>query len=323
MAEELVGSRSISPERLETLVLARLSMYSKPPDETALARALRSYAPSTFDEAPWRAVVSDCVRDLHDRHLVTTERRPLGGDELLRRIGPHAARHWEHWSDRILPALALGIAADDTRSHKRLARAGGWPAAIAGRALDLWTDGPPPTQVALCDALTWRELGLRNAPRECPAAIRAHFLHKHVAGDAGPPDRLLRRLAAQVAEAPRPELDAIRAGLVRRWLTGRELAPGASLVDAVRTVAHRASEGVFGDRKVFISSVWHALRANPPWSALALDDFKTQLLAAHRNRQVELARADLVAAMDPALVAASETRADGATFHFIVREAAR
>jgi hypothetical protein len=43
-------------------------------------------------------------------------------------------------------------------------------------------------------------------------------------------------------------------------------------------------------------------------------------VSAHRQRELELARADLVAAMDPTLVAASETRTDGATFHFIVRE---
>jgi len=77
---------------------------------------------------------------------------------------------------------------------------------------------------------------------------------------------------------------------------------------------------VFGDRKVFISSVWHALRATPRWSALELDDFKQRLVVAHRERELELARADLVSVMDPALVAASETRAEGSMFHFIVRE---
>ena len=145
----------------------------------------------------------------------------------------------------------------------------------------------------------------------------------------------MRQIAARAVEAQRLELGALRDALVRRWLTGRGpepcgLAPAApleaaapSLVDAVRSAAHGARDGVFGDRKVFISSVWQALRAQPSWMALALDDFKAQLVAAHRSRQLVLARADLVAAMDPALVAASETQTEGATFHFIVREPPR
>ena len=36
------------------------------------------------------------------------------------------------------------------------------------------------------------------------------------------------------------------------------------------------------------------------------------------ERLIVLCRADLVAAMDPALVAASETTTDGATFHFLL-----
>jgi hypothetical protein len=88
----------------------------------------------------------------------------------------------------------------------------------------------------------------------------------------------------------------------------------------VRTAAQQAREGVFGERKVFISSVWNAIRAMPSWSALPLEDFKANLVAAHRKQELTLARADLVAAMDPALVASSETRTDGATFHFVVRE---
>lgn len=96
-----------------------------------------------------------------------------------------------------------------------------------------------------------------------------------------------------------------------------------SLIDDARGAAQEARDGVFGDRKVFISSVWSMLRQRPAWSALALEDFKQILVAAHRNKQLVLARADFVSAMDPALVAASETRTDGATFHFIVREAVR
>jgi hypothetical protein len=85
-------------------------------------------------------------------------------------------------------------------------------------------------------------------------------------------------------------------------------------------VAAAAREGVFGERKVFISAIWSALRAMPAWASLELDELKERLVEAHRRRELVLARADLVAAMDPDLVAASETRTDGATVHFVVRE---
>ena len=83
----------------------------------------------------------------------------------------------------------------------------------------------------------------------------------------------------------------------------------------------RLATGRFGERKVFIAAAWHALCRRPGYASLALDDFKSQLVRAHRSGALVLARADLVAAMDPELVIASETDADGTTFHFVVREA--
>jgi hypothetical protein len=73
---------------------------------------------------------------------------------------------------------------------------------------------------------------------------------------------------------------------------------------------------------VFVSAVWHELRQDPRWSAISLRDFKARLVAAHRAGELSLARADLVAAMDPELVAVSEIISDGASFHFLVKEPA-
>jgi hypothetical protein len=193
----------------------------------------------------------------------------------------------------------------------------------------------------MCDALVWQELGLPGAPKQCPPELRAHFVRRHAGGDAGPPERLVRMLAARMALAPRPDLPALRESLVRLWLAGGAIgaarieapiegaasAGGAapiteprSLIADARAAAAAAREGVFGERKVFISSVWQALRAMPAWASLELDELKARLVAAHRDGELVLARADFIAAMDPELVAASETHQDGATFHFIVRE---
>ncbi len=328
-------------ERLETLLLARLSMLKQPPTAEALARDSHRYAPATFDATAWNDRVAACLANLESHGVVDAKLHVRRADELKRRTGAHAVKHWQQWPDRILPGLALGVRADDAKAHQRLSDRDTWAAAIVARAHGLWTKGPPPTLPKVCDALAWRELGLTGTPKPCPAEIRAHFLRSYIEIDAGPPERMLRQLAAKRIGAPRADLKALRLALIQAWLTGHE--PGAqpaagpandarhepevlvatqapSLIDAVRSAARDARDGVFGDRKVFISSVWHALRAMPPWSQLDLDDFKARLVSAHRQRELVLARADLVAAMDPTLVAASETRTDGATFHFIVRE---
>jgi hypothetical protein len=51
---------------------------------------------------------------------------------------------------------------------------------------------------------------------------------------------------------------------------------------------------------------------------VSLAVFKSRLLDARRVRLLALARADLVAAMSPALVTASEIEVAGATYHFVI-----
>jgi len=93
--------------------------------------------------------------------------------------------------------------------------------------------------------------------------------------------------------------------------------------------------GRFGPRKVFISALWVAMLRIDAAAVgrLASGDlaaFKRWLVAAQqlngseseRTPLVVLARADLVAAMDGALVADSETLTDGASYHFVLDPAA-
>jgi hypothetical protein len=368
-------------------VIARLASSGKrPPGVAELVKGLRRFSPRELTDAQWREVITGVLGGLQAREIVDDQRR-VAPEELARRIGRHAARAWKQLADRVLPALALGVEPGDSKAHGRLTGRDEWATAIAARVLGMWTDGPPPSPSGLCDALVWRDLELEGAPKRCPPEVRAHFVRRHAGGDAGPPERLVRGLAAQTVDAPRVELQALRDGLVRLWLAGRTVGtrdavpqpppaatrgpaspastaapspastaahsptsaaapspastaapspasmavpatatvptPARSLIADVRAVADAAREGVFGDRKVFISAVWEALRAMPEWAGLELDDLKARLVAAHRNRELVLERADFVAAMDPALVDASETGTDGATFHFVLREPAR
>jgi hypothetical protein len=92
-------------------------------------------------------------------------------------------------------------------------------------------------------------------------------------------------------------------------------------------------DGRFGDRKVFISAPWiMMLRLDIETgcnltNGATIEDFKAWLLRSRRIARdgsekgaplVVLVRADLVAAMDHAVVMASETVTDGATFHFVL-----
>jgi hypothetical protein len=318
---------TLHASRLEALVVARAHATRSALSLLELVQPLDRFAPPELTQGAWRDRLAEVASDLRGRGILDPGHRLCDGDELARRIGPHGARSWPQLAERVLPALALGIAAADGKQQARLAGRDAWAAAIVGRSLGVWLDGPAPSLPAMCDALTWRELGLPGKPKRCPPEIRALFVQRQLASDPGPPERLVRVLAAREVAAPRPELRALRDALVRCWLAGKTIgATGAAadepvaFVDAVLSAAGSTREGWFGDRKVFVSAVWEELRKHPPWGAIALDDFKARLVAAHRTGELTLARADLVAAMDPALVAASEIATDGATFHFLVKE---
>jgi hypothetical protein len=116
---------------------------------------------------------------------------------------------------------------------------------------------------------------------------------------------------------------ALRQDLVRRWLCGEEPTASFDLAvfgGAVREAAARSVDGTFGPRKVFIASVWSAVRDHPVARGMSLDDFKRQLLAAHRAGLVTLARADLAGAMNPDAIRESETAHLEARYHFVERE---
>lgn len=306
-------------ERVDTLVIA-IAVTKRAKTSSMLVRPLARFAPVDLTPADWLAHTAAAAQRL----------APVADKaELSRRLGLTATRTWPQLADKVLPALALGVAADDTRVHAKLAGRDGWAAAIAGRVLGVWTSGPPPSLGGVCDAYTWQQLGLAGTPKRCPPEVRAVFIQRSL-GDGGggqpaPAERLVRLVATTAIGAQRPDVKAMVEALVRCWLAGSTIGPatgrrGDSFVADVLRVANSAEVVRFGDRKVFVASLWDQLRKQPAWASLSLDDLKSRLVAAHHSGQLALARADLVAAMDPTLVAASQITADGASFHFVIRE---
>ena len=298
-------------DRLDALILARVAGSPRGTTAAEVAKATARFAPGTLDARAWADRVAEAWRALVAAGAMDDPRAPW------------PATPWNRIVDRVVPGLGLGVRPDDTRAHGRLADRDAWAAAIVARAEGLWRDGAPPTLNALCDQLVWRGLGLAGAPKRTPREIRALFAAK-LLGEPGAaaPEKHIRLEAARVLGAARADLRALRDALGRRWLAGDELGVRDDLgvlADAVRDAADHATEGVFGDRKVFIASVWKHLAGQPPALGLDLDAFKRRLVEAHRAGLVSLVRADLVSAMDPELVASSETRSGDARFHFVVR----
>jgi hypothetical protein len=327
--------------RLDDIILARLATVRKPASPAGLARELRQLAPAAFSDARWFAAVEQSLSRLRDRDAVDGRGRPVARAQLGQ-LGLRSAGPWRKLYQQILPGLGLGIAAADSRIRGQLDGHDGWAAAVVARARGFWRDGSPPPCTAVCDTLVWRSLGLPGNPKKTPPEIRTHFLAQELGRPDSPPVRLLRHLAARDVGAVRPDLRGLREALARRWLAAaswqvaggpeqvgtdrsRPSAPAdrlSELAAAVRDAAARAREGVFGRTMVFIASLWRTLQSHPAVAGLSLDEFKHRLVAANRAGLLVLARADLVAAMDPRDVSESEIRHLEASYHFVEREAA-
>jgi hypothetical protein len=88
---------------------------------------------------------------------------------------------------------------------------------------------------------------------------------------------------------------------------------------AAAAIGHDANER-FGTRKVFLAAVHAALGGE---GAIHLEAFKQRMVSASRAGLLVLARADLVAAMPQAVVAASAVFNGCTEFHFMLDDAVR
>lgn len=140
--------------------------------------------------------------------------------------------------------------------------------------------------------------------------------------------KVLGALAAASVGSVKTGAPDLRAAALRKWLLapsdgeGRPPEPPAdesleSFAGRVLAAARRCpAAGRFGDNKVFISHVWRQLNGGPAADD-GLTNFKQRLIDANREGFLQLSRADLVEAMNPADVEESTTAYGNATFHFV------
>lgn len=225
-------------------------------------------------------------------------------------------------------ALALGAGGGFLLSH--LLRDDDEDTPTASPAAPALTPPPGPCSLRL-DAAGLTADGERVDPEtavaRCLAAGRAELFATSDAPGAVYADLMTVLTQAGVSVSARRNGAAPRRPRQRRQATGavdlaafaRTVLALAQQIDADPTVEGHA-RGRFG-RKVFLAAVRCAL-AGSEYARLSRATVDRLLIDAHREGLVELARADLVAAMDPAEVRDSEVRHLEASYHFVVAERA-
>lgn len=325
----------LDSERVDLLLLARLC----PPRKTALSRGelereLLRLLESRLGRDAVRTLAAERVAALRAQGLVDSKRllpTDAGRARVREALGTDTLpARWSTLRSKLVVALGLAVAAGGPR--ERLRDPDRLRARILRDAYELPVAAAPTLTQAI-DALVWKQLGIESSEPLSLAKIRAHFLHQVLGSTSRlPAHKLATALAARSVGASSGHTDQLRAALLRDWLTAQqpqqpELAEAPPKSDALESFAAQVTAAAsaerqarFGDRKVFISALWRSLRAHPAVAPMSEDDFKARLVEANRAGLLTLHRADLVGAMDPREVAASETRYLNATFHFVEAE---
>jgi hypothetical protein len=255
----------------------------------------------------------------------------LGLDQLPPRMT------WDKLKKTYLAARALGLSAPKGEEAGRFAKDDGFRAALLKRQF-LLPFGDYPELKETLEALSWTLLGFTPGRKFNVTTIQTALLRRAL-GEDDPkldsrpdPKKEATRLLAKTVGARKSGTDELRLAALRAWID-EEQPPGAIVTEAelppeseldpptfarrVFEAARSCPSGRFGDDKVFVVHVWRALRDDPAFAPIGLEDFKRRLAEANNARLLNLSRADMVEAMDPEDVRLSEIVYLGASFHFV------
>lgn len=318
------------------LILARLLVPAKrPPTAKSIARQLAPFFAHRLITAEWNAMFEAALEalvrsgDVVAKPLTLTD---IGRNKALAWLGMNAVPPrltWKTLQAAWLAPRALGAPVETPQQRDRLKSADGLRAYVLKQAYGLPLDGCPTLKQAV-DALVWKQLGV-----ETDRPVTRDTIIEEVIGrlldlpgrfKSKPLQNLLPATALGTAQT---KPDDLRLAAIRRWIEAAEgrldvPPPAASngdglsrFVDRVHAAARSSTTGRFGSSKVFIGHVWRRLEHEEPFRSLGETGFKQRLIEANRAGLLALSRADLVEAMAPADVAASETPYLNAVFHFV------
>jgi hypothetical protein len=347
----------IHPERVRKLVLVRVLVTRKSPITlTQLEKSVCTELGAHVSAADAKRAFDAALREaeqLASLKLATPPKskspRPAltetGRQQALSALGLKALPPKLDWS-QARKMLAVQVLAPAQAASQPLTAD-----AIATQIL-VAQHGLPASVATLAQAierLAWRALDVETDAPFTAAAVQRHLLRELVPADARATGSAWRRMFAMRAiHANGHTADALARALLlsdglqpgqpqqarppqqrdKRPGVGNDNAPvrpeQPSLTDFARAVARAAHSPqvlrFHGDR-AFIGSVWEHMRASKLIGDMSLDEFKSNLVSAHRKQLLEIVRADLVGAMDPNEVRRSEARHDNATYHFVALNA--
>ncbi|WP_225411378.1 helix-turn-helix domain-containing protein [Stigmatella hybrida] len=306
---------------------------------TDLSRALKSFVEHRWSPGEWNTRLEEALATLEAGGLLhQTPRKGLhltddGRQRAVEALGVERAPKgltWKQLRLKYLTAKSLGLP-PSASNVSRLGTPDGLRAILVQKQSGL---GEPGTRslAQVRDALCWKQLGVDSDKPFTLSAVQSFLLGKVLqATREVSPAQALEQLAARSVGARRMGAESLRLAALQSWLVAAtEAAPLpapepeapvppageealSSFAERVLHTARTATSGRFGDDRVFISHIWRAMK-DPGLDEQA---FKNRLIEANQKRLLSLSRADMVELMDPADVAASETRYLGATFHFI------
>jgi hypothetical protein len=361
--ERPVSTNAFDADRLRAIVLVRIASAGRGVSKAELAADL---SPLAVHRLPaWRALIEREVAALADAGLigmsaarVEASAAGLARAAIFLGLKGNLPRSWIEVRGVRLIAKVLGLEREPPKRLKALATPDGLRAAILQRAYNLKIKGVATTSrlrsalaaVALERAFGNQiKAGLAGKLGLSPKAGRllAAQLSRRPR-DFGTDRRLVAALAAECADAPQTDLEALRLALLRRFLEASEGAaaapkrkpvaraverpwpalvapPAASNVrpdlagfaQEVRRQAGGRAQGWPGDRKAYISHVWRHLKDSRPDWGLSEIEFKCMLAEAHRAGHMVLASADLKDDESVKDLQESTVVYKNAVFHFI------
>jgi hypothetical protein len=289
-------------------------------------------------------------------HLEATEAGMARAAIFLGLKGP-LAHCWDEAHEVLLVAKALGLEREPAKRLKPLATPDGLRAAIVQAAFGLKIRGAPsPSRLRAALAAIALERAFGNqikaglSGKLGLSAKAGRLLAGQLAKkrrDFGTDARLIAALAAEHVGSNRTDAAALRLALLRRYLDGPDVpaarqrpaakapvvrprlvetmpAPVAAgrpdlagFAEEVRRQSAARAEGWPGNRKAYISHVWHLVRDQRPEWGLSEIEFKCMLIEAHRAGSLVLAHADLKDNGNIAYVQQSAVVYKNAVFHFI------
>ncbi len=256
-----------------------------------------------------------------------------GRERALRFLGVAELPARTNWSTVISRYLFLKAAGLPASAAAKLDKGDKLAAFLLKRKYGL-AAGAGSTVKQVLEAITCKEL---EFPEETTLdGLLCAVLSRLMGSERLTKEKLVKQLPLFQTGLNAAKAEAVRRKLVRDWLAGVEAPPQpraarheepfdlAAFAATVRALAAQSPpQDRFHDNKVFIAALWRATQREPHFPQLSLSEFKQRLVEANSRNLLHLSRADLVQAMDPRLVAESETEYLNATFHFVLLEGDR